>query len=172
MHEYKYHGQTLWRHIFIHQMIHFIENNHIDIQQFDFIIPIPLHQTRNRERGYNQSLLLAEGLSQYYKIPINKTILKRIRYTKEQASLSRNKRLLNLKNAFRIKNPQIITNKSVLIVDDLLTTGTTASEAANTFKNSGAKITAVFTLATVAASRSPYNQSTPFKSDIAKHTLL
>jgi len=119
----------------------------MDIEQFDFMVPIPLHPTRKRERGYNQSFLLASQLSRIFNINLNINLLIKIKNTKNQSLLSKKERWTNITGAFKIKNPNEVNNKSILLIDDLLTTGATSSEAAKALKSAGAKTVGVFTLA-------------------------
>lgn len=128
-------------------MIDFVQNYHLDIRQFDQIVPIPLFHSRLRERGYNQSQLLAEPIGQRYKIPLLHNTLIRVRETEHQTLLSEKERWTNIRGAFRIKYPERVYSKNILIIDDLLTTGATASEAARSLKDAGAKTVGVLTLA-------------------------
>lgn len=128
-------------------MINFINRYSLDIEQFDFIVPIPLYPSHQRERGYNQSLLLANKISKSYNINLNINFLVKIRNTKSQSLLSKKERWTNITDAFRIKNPNQVKNRSILLIDDLLTTGATSSEAAKVLKNAGAKTVGVLTLA-------------------------
>jgi len=128
-------------------MIDFIEIYRFDINQFDVIIPIPLFVSRLRERGYNQSRLLAQEISQKYRISLSADNLTRIRNTEHQTLLSEKERWTNIVGAFRIKDPAKFFGKNILIIDDLLTTGATASEAALTLKNAGTKTVGILTLA-------------------------
>ena len=128
-------------------MADFISTYHLDINQFDKIVPIPLSQSRLRERGYNQSGLLAEEISRIYKICLSKKNLVRIRNTEHQTLLSEKERWTNIYGAFRIKNLSRFSGKNILVIDDLLTTGATASEAARTLKDAGAKTVGILTLA-------------------------
>lgn len=128
-------------------MIDLIETYRFDINQFDMIIPIPLFPSRLRERGYNQSQLLAEEISRKYQIDLSTKGLARVRNTEHQTLLSEKERWTNICGAFRIKNPSKYSDKNILIIDDLLTTGATASEAAHTLKNAGAKTVGILTLA-------------------------
>ncbi len=119
----------------------------IDFNQFDLIMPIPLHPTRLRERGYNQSALIAQKLSKEFNIPLINNNLIRIRNTPSQTNLNKKERWTNIKGAFKIKYPTNINKKFTLLIDDLLTTGATTSEAALTLKKSGAKKVGVLTIA-------------------------
>ena len=112
----------------------------------DLIIPIPLHKRRLRWRGFNQSELLANSIG--LTIPIDSTSLLRQRYTTSQVKVkSRKKRLNNLKGAFAISNPEKIKGKYILLVDDIITTGSTINECAKTLKNAGAKKVSAIVLA-------------------------
>lgn len=128
-------------------MVIFLETYHLDIKQFEYIAPIPLFPSRLRERGYNQSQLLAEEVSRKYNIRLSMNNLVRIRATEHQTSLSEKERWTNIYGAFRIKNLAEFSGKNILVIDDLLTTGATASEAARTLKDAGAKTVGVLTLA-------------------------
>lgn len=119
----------------------------LDIAQFDIIVPIPLFPSRLRERGYNQSQLLAEQISKIYSIDLSLKGLVRIRNTEHQTFLSEKERWTNIQGAFRIRNFTEFSKKNILIIDDLLTTGATASEAAGIIKSAGAKTVGVLTLA-------------------------
>jgi len=108
---------------------------------------MPLSSTRQRERGFNQSLLLANKLSGHFHIPLSTNNLIRIRHTESQSLLNRKNRWTNIQGAFKINHPSIYQDQAVLLVDDLLTTGATASEASSLFKKAGAKTVGVLTLA-------------------------
>jgi ComF family protein len=105
--------------------------------QFDVLVPVPLHPTRQRERGFNQASLLAELLSARISIPC-KPVLKRIRYTTTQTALDRAERMENLHNAFRLRKNADVRGLRVLLIDDVLTTGSTLSECARVLKRAGA----------------------------------
>ncbi|MGE5672742.1 MAG: ComF family protein [Mycobacterium leprae] len=118
-----------------------------------FIVPVPLHKARLRERGYNQASLIARGLSAGLGVPVLENGLIRWRGTGHQAKLDRAARLQNLQGAFAI-GPQapLWHGKSVLLVDDVLTTGATASAAAAAIRASGA---GAVNLAVLAVSATP-----------------
>ncbi len=104
----------------------------------DLIIPVPLHKRRLRWRGFNQSELLAQSVG--LTIPIDTISLIRTKYTTSQVKVkSRKKRIDNIKNAFCVVEPLKIRGKSILLVDDVITTGSTLEECAKVLKKAGAK---------------------------------
>ncbi|MDD5146260.1 MAG: ComF family protein [Candidatus Pacebacteria bacterium] len=103
------------------------------------LIAIPISKSKLKRRGYNQSSLLAKGLSTFYQIPILENILIKTKETKSQVSLSKEERKENLAGAFSITSSEIIKNKIIFLVDDVFTTGATMEEAAKTLKRAGAK---------------------------------
>jgi ComF family protein len=116
----------------------------------DLVIPVPLHRARQRERGFNQSQVLAEGISKVIKIPVLKGILKRKRNTKDQTYLNAKQRAENVKDAFIIARPEMISSKKIILVDDVMTTGATLNECAGILLSGGAKCILAATLANVA----------------------
>lgn len=105
---------------------------------FDLLAPIPMHPLRQNQRGYNQAVLLARGLSTRFKIPVcSPSSLRRIRNTRAQALTAPEDRVANIAGAFRAE-PSIFLGKSVLVVDDVMTTGATVRECANELLTSGA----------------------------------
>jgi competence protein ComFC len=144
---FKYNQKTYLRKPFAQFMMAFVQTYHLDIEQFDIIVPVPLFPSRLRERGYNQSRLLAEPIAQKYHIDLSLKNLVRVRNTRHQTLLSEKERWTNIHGAFRIKHSAEFSGKNILIVDDLLTTGATASEAARTLKGAGAETVGVLTLA-------------------------
>lgn len=105
-----------------------IISNSSSFKTIDAIIPVPLHQKKQQERGYNQSDKFAEGLSNSMKIPFLKDNLIRVKYTSTQTKMNREERILNLNSAFKINNPEFLKGKHILLVDDVLTTGATLLE--------------------------------------------
>lgn len=109
----------------------------IKVSNIDCIMPVPLHSSRKRMRGFNQSDILAKDLSKYLDIPVLHDCLCRIKKTIDQKGLSRTERLHNLDNAFMVRDlPSNI--KNILVVDDVYTTGTTIEKCAKILKDSGA----------------------------------
>lgn len=107
----------------------------LDMMQSDFlegidvIIPIPLHRRRLRSRGYNQSEYIARALHDVSGIPMDTTHLIRHRHTPQQALLSKNKRRDNVRDAFTMLHPEDLFHKHILLVDDVITTGSTVIAA-------------------------------------------
>jgi len=145
LHAFKYGGKTSLRKTFVPILIDCIDRHHLPVAQFDLMTPIPLHPARLRERGYNQSALLSAGLALHYRIAHNEHLLVRTKNTLTQTELGAKQRWTNLEGAFRIKNPTGIKDKTIILVDDLLTTGATVESAAATLKMAGAARVAVLT---------------------------
>jgi len=104
----------------------------------EILLPVPLHKKRLRMRGFNQSLLLGEILSRVWQIPLLRQGLVRTRWTTPQVELDRNNRLHNLKGAFSVTDSRAIAGKRLLLVDDVVTTGSTLHECAGTLLKAGA----------------------------------
>ena len=147
LHLFKYNNKTKLRKVFGKLLIKFIQDFNIPVEKFDHIIPMPLHPTRLREREYNQTQLLTEELSKTLSLRTSGNTISRIRNTKPQSSLSAWERWENIRGAFKVKNPERINKKDILIIDDLYTTGATTSEIALSLKNAGAKEVSILTLA-------------------------
>lgn len=114
---------------------------------FDLILPVPLHPQRLRQRGFNQSNLLARRISRRHSIPLDFTTLKRIRPTQPQTQLSGPERRENIRGAFEVQNPQTIQKKHLLLIDDVYTTGATVGECSKVLRKAGAGQVDVLTLA-------------------------
>lgn len=112
--------------------------------QPDGVLPIPLHRTRELERGYNQSAMLAEGVAEVLECAPRSDLLSRPHPTRSQTGLSREKRWRNVRNAFTAD--PACEGGSWLLVDDVLTTGSTAVAAALTLKDAGAEALYLATL--------------------------
>jgi ComF family protein len=105
------------------------------------IVPLPLHRTRKRERGFNQAELLGEFLAKRTALPVQRHALVRKRHTKPQAEAEDYAtRAANVANAFGVKKPSCITGKNVLLVDDVLTSGATAAAAARALRDAGQRM--------------------------------
>ena len=115
-------------------------------EDFDLLAPVPLHPKRKRERGYNQSELIARLLARQIAIPYNDA-LARIRSTLPQVGLTDSQRLENLRKAFRSVNQEQIQGRRVLLIDDVMATGATVASAAQALLEGGALRVSVLTVA-------------------------
>ncbi|HTB11849.1 MAG TPA: ComF family protein [Bryobacteraceae bacterium] len=114
--------------------------------RFDLMIPMPLHWKKRWSRGYNQSELLAREVARRWGVPVA-NVVRRVKPTAPQAGLSNSKRRLNVRGAFAIRKGQSIKGLRVLLIDDVLTTGATASACARVLKRAGASHVAVAAVA-------------------------
>ncbi|MCC6691671.1 MAG: ComF family protein [Bacteroidia bacterium] len=129
IHKLKYKGQkeiglTIGKH-FAHEL-----NETCWLREFDAIIPVPLHKSKLRKRGYNQSEYFATGISAVSKIPVITECVTRILPTTTQTRKSRYLRWKNVNDVFKIKNPHMVEGKNILLVDDVVTTGSTLEACA------------------------------------------
>lgn len=102
--------------------------SHKEIFNIDLIAYIPIHRKKEALRGYNQSELLATYIGEKLNLPLSKNNLIKSKWTKEQNTLNRIERHKNLKDSFSIRNPDEFANKRILLIDDLITTGSTFNE--------------------------------------------
>lgn len=118
------------------------------LKKYDIIMPVPMYIKKKNQRGYNQAELIAKCLAN--KIGIKQyedDILLKVLDTKKQSSLNKQERMQNLIGAYKIQKTETIQNKSILLVDDILTTGSTANECCKMLKQIGAKNICVLTIA-------------------------
>lgn len=146
IHNFKYNARLGLERLFKDLMIEFAEK-YIDIRRYNWFIPVPLHRVKHRERTFNQSAILAAHLSKRFKIPVLKNSLLRTRLGKPQVMLPKNKRLEDIKNSFKIKNSSLLKDKSVLLIDDVFTTGATVNECSKILKEAGTSSIEILTLA-------------------------
>jgi len=118
-----------------------------EIEGVDGVVPIPLHPRRRRERGYDQALLLAETLARKMNWRLMTRAILRTRYTAQQARLTTQKRWENVRGAFQAHPKAELEGLHLLLLDDVMTTGATASECAKTLKKAGAQKVSVLSLA-------------------------
>jgi ComF family protein len=115
----------------------------------DLIIPVPLHPARLRERGFNQAQLLAGIFFPERRQTLHLALLQRLRATPPQTGLTGELRRRNVKGAFRVTAPEQVAGRTVLLIDDVLTTGATVEECAMVLQRAGAGDVQVLTLARV-----------------------
>ncbi|MGD8836184.1 MAG: ComF family protein [Desulfobacteraceae bacterium] len=126
-----------------------------DWRSFDLVLPVPLHWFRRCRRGFNQAALLLRqwaGLADEQGVIFNKSVvsekvLLRRRHTPPQTGLGKKRRVSNLKNAFSVNNPKQVRNKRILLIDDVLTTGSTVDACSKVLKSAGAASIDVLTVA-------------------------
>jgi len=110
------------------------ELKHGIFAECDLLVPVPLHQRRMRKRGYNQSELIARGISEITRIPLKANLVRRVQYQRSQTSMSRQERFDNMEKAFSFcGTPPDLHNKKILIVDDIVTTGATLEACGRLF---------------------------------------
>lgn len=121
----------------------------VNVSDYTMILPVPLHVKRLRERGFNQSLILAKAIGRKHKIPVNFSLLKRHQFTESQTGMNRKERSENIKGAFAVTDAEKIAGQNIILVDDVFTTGATANECAKTLLKAKARKVTVLTLARV-----------------------
>ena len=109
-----------------------------DFSRADFLVPVPLHPVKQRERGYNQAALLVQAISRITQIPCPAGIMKRVRYGQSQTKLDFSERRKNVAGLFTIIKKDIIRNKKVIVVDDVITSGSTMDACGETLLKAGA----------------------------------
>ena len=117
----------------------YVAGKDIFASDIDLIVPVPLHYSRLIKRRYNQSALLAKELGKLTNIKVDYNTLVKGRITKAQIDCDGKERLINVKNAFYIKDAGKIKGKRILLIDDVLTTGSTLNECAKVLKQAKAK---------------------------------
>lgn len=104
----------------------------------EMLIPVPVHKSRYRKRGYNQAELLAYSITEYIDLPVDSKLLVRTKKTTAQKSLSTKERVKNLQDAFQVTK-SVVQYKKIILVDDIYTTGSTADACAGALKEGGAE---------------------------------
>lgn len=144
IHELKYNETTKLATFFANELAFSIPQSRF--QNIQAIVPIPMHPVKQRQRGYNQTILLAKALAPLIAIPLETRLLKKTRNTDSQTTKTTIERQENQEHAFAIFHGAVIPD-SVLLVDDVLTTGSTINEAAKVLKKAGVRRIVVLTIA-------------------------
>jgi len=149
IHQFKYKNKDYLGSLLSKLMIEFIQEYNLPLENLDFIVPVPLHKRRLHQRQFNQAEILSEHIAKSFNKKMLNDVLYRSRYTKTQTELEEEMRFINVEGSFtvNINKKELIKNKNILLVDDVLTTGATASWAAYALKMAGAGIVFVLTLA-------------------------
>lgn len=137
IHALKYNGYQSPAGYFALPLAELIETEE-DLQSYDYICAVPLHKVRERERGYNQSDLIAYALSALSGISYVNPVKRRVN-TLSQTLLSKSHRVKNLNGAFTVTDLNLVQGKKVIVVDDVFTTGTTLNEIAKVLHQAGAE---------------------------------
>lgn len=116
-------------------------------QKWDFIVPVPLHPLKKREREFNQAELLAARLSKAAHVPLNTKLLHRVKATATQTLLKREQRATNMRGAFAIRDGVKLDGERIVLVDDVFTTGATTNDCARALRDAGAEEVSVWTVA-------------------------
>jgi len=149
IHQFKYRQQFAVSNIF-ELLLEGCQKNYINFGSYHFSVPVPLHRSRLRQRGFNQSVLWGKIIRGKYNLPLKSMILKRVFCTLPQIELQGKARENNVRNAFKVKNPEVVKGKTILLLDDVYTTGATMKECARALKKAGALRVDGFTIARVA----------------------
>lgn len=137
IHKYKFRHARIYGDTFADLIIRYLKI-FTPLKDYDMIIPVPLSEQRYLERGYNQSEIMARKICSYYHIDLNNTALVRIKETKRQSDLRGLSRRENMKNAFHA-DANMIKDKKIIVLDDIITTGSTIDSCAKTLLEAGAK---------------------------------
>lgn len=145
MYRFKYKGRREYAKFYAEDICRHFREDILEMRA-DIIVPIPLHKSRQRSRGYNQAELIAAHLSRLLGIPMHKNLVRRVKKTVPQKKLDARGRENNLKKAFNIKPDVVKLNKTIILVDDIFTTGSTIDAVAHELKRRGAKAVYFITL--------------------------
>jgi competence protein ComFC len=146
IHRYKY-QRAFWFEPFLAELLISRAAPELARVEWDKIIPVPLHPTKQREREFNQAERLARHLSRATGVPLCTSLVRRVLATRTQTLLSREERRANVRGAFRIRGSQRLNGDRIVLVDDVLTTGATTSACAKTLLTAGASEVCVWTVA-------------------------
>lgn len=146
IHRYKYNG-SVWHESFLADLLKKRAAPELRPLEWDCIVPVPLWPARERERGFNQAERLARHLSRETAIPLNSSLVRRVRPTPTQTHLGREERHKNVAGAFAVLRNASLSAKRVVLVDDVLTTGATTGACARALVRAGAAEVCVWTVA-------------------------
>lgn len=145
IHLFKYCNYDYLAELLVSLMIDYLLKVGFNAKRYDLMIPVPSHPIRLKEREYNQSYLLAKGLSSFFKVPLRSDIIFCSQLRPSQTKLKKELRYKNVEDIFEVKNN--LENKEIILVDDIITTGATISECAKALKEKKASLVTVITLA-------------------------
>ena len=146
IHRYKY-QRALWFEPFLAGLLIEAAKPHLATAHWDWIVPVPLHPSKQRHREFNQAERLARRLSAATGIPANRRLVRRVVATRTQTQLTRQERLANVHRAFALRHSQRLDGQRLILLDDVLTTGATVNACAGVLRGAGAAAVCVWTVA-------------------------
>jgi ComF family protein len=146
IHRYKY-SRAMWFEGFLAELLIERAKPELKKEKWDFLVPVPLHSVRQREREFNQAERLARRLSRATGIPMNRGLIRRKLPTPSQTTLSREERAENVRNAFVLRGGVRLDGERLVVVDDVFTTGATTGACARVLRKAGASAVCVWTVA-------------------------
>jgi ComF family protein len=146
IHRYKY-NHHVWFERFLARLLCEKAAPLVTPADYDYIVPIPLHWTRRLKRSFNQAERLGLALSRATHVPLNSRLIRRRARTETQTRLGRKERALNMKRAFECRAPGSLKGLRLVLVDDVVTTGATASSCAKVLMDNGAALVDVWSVA-------------------------
>jgi len=150
---FKYRGQRSIAAGFAYLMAETLQS-YLTQHRVDLIIPVPMYWRKQQSRNYNQANLLARELAHYLKVPLADSILLKVKDNPSQTKLAKEQRMANVSGVFRVASSGAVKDKNILLVDDIITTGSTISECAKMLTFAGAKeINVVSVAAGITASK-------------------
>lgn len=145
--DFKYRNKEHLGRLLSRLMSEFIREYRLPMDFIDLLIPVPLHKARMRQREFNQAEVLSGNIAGEFRKTMMNNVLIRNRNTPTQTELEHSERLQNVKGSFSVTDKEAIKAKNILLIDDVLTTGATSSEAALALKDAGTGVVFVLTLA-------------------------
>jgi len=146
IHRFKY-QRALWFESFLVDLLVRAARPALQAEQWDLIVPVPLHPTKEREREFNQAGRIAAGLGQALQVPVQNNLVRRALPTRTQTLLTKSQRADNVRRAFVAGAGRMTRGARVILVDDVLTTGATTSACARVLLRAGAAEVCVWTVA-------------------------
>ncbi len=146
IHRYKYRC-ALWFEPFLADLLLRAAGPELRGEDWDVIVPVPLHPARKREREFNQAERIAARLGEALRIPVNAQVIRRVEPTRTQTQLTREERAANVRKSFALCNGDELKDARVILLDDVLTTGATTSACARVLRQAGAADVCVWTVA-------------------------
>ena len=146
---FKYHQQLIYGRLLARLLSQAVSHYYQEHQQAwpDVLLPMPLHRIRQAQRGYNQAFELARPIARQLGLPLDRSNLRRRRATGAQQGLDAQSRRHNLQQAFSCRHPERLIDQHVALIDDVVTTGSTADEASRTLLDAGAASVSIWCVA-------------------------